>query len=60
MTKEEREENRAIAAAGRQRDIAIDNQYQPSKAELEADMSVPATPDELLQAVINSKPSKRG
>ncbi len=38
----------------------IDNQYQPSKAELEADMSVPATPDELLQAVINSKPSKRG
>ena len=34
--------------------------YQPSKAELEADMSIPATPDELLQAVINSKPSKRG
>ena len=38
----------------------VDNQYQPSKAELEADMSIPATPDELLQAVINSKPSKRG
>ena len=38
----------------------VDNQYQPSKAELEADLSIPATPDELLQAVFNSKPSKRG
>ena len=38
----------------------VDNQYQPSKAELEADMSIPTTPDELLQAVINFKPTKRG
>ena len=36
----------------------IDSQYQPSKAELEADMSIPTTPDELLRAVINHKPSK--
>ena len=38
----------------------VDNQYQPSKAELAADMSIPTTPDELLQAVINFKPTKRG
>ena len=37
-----------------------DPAYQPSKAELEADLSIPTTPEELLQAVINFKPTKRG
>ena len=32
--------------------------YQPSKAELEADVSIPTTPDELLKAVINYNPKK--
>ena len=38
----------------------IDNTYQPSKAELEADVSIPTTPDELLKAVINYNPRKDG
>ena len=33
-------------------------QYQPSKAELEADMSIPTTPEKLLRAVINYDPRK--
>ena len=33
--------------------------YQPTKAELEADLRIPdATPDELLEAVINDNPGK--
>ena len=32
--------------------------YQPSKAELEADVSIPTTPDKLLRAVINYNPRK--
>ena len=40
-------------------DKLIDSQYQPSKAAMEADISIPATPDELLQAVMNYNPSKR-
>ena len=33
-------------------------QHQPSRAELEADVSIPATPDELLEAMMNYKPPK--
>ena len=32
--------------------------YQPSKAEMEADVSIPTTPDALLEAVMNYKPRK--
>ena len=32
--------------------------YQPSTAELEADVSIPTTPDELIKAVINYNPKK--
>ena len=32
--------------------------YQPTKAELEADVSIPTTPDELLRAVIDYSPPK--
>ena len=32
--------------------------YQPTKEELEADLRIPATPDELLEAVINYNPRK--
>ena len=38
----------------------IDNTYQPSKAELEADVSIHTTPDDLLKAVINYNPRKDG
>ena len=34
--------------------------YQPSKAELEADMSIPCEPDELLEAVFNHQPRRHG
>ena len=30
--------------------------YQPTKAELEADVNIPTTPDQLLGSVINFKP----
>ena len=30
--------------------------YQPSKAELEADMSIPTTPENLLKAVVREAP----
>ena len=33
-----------------------DSSYQPSKAELEADVSIPATADEILQAVFDYDP----
>ena len=36
-------------------DVTPSHQYQPSKAELEADVSIPATPDELLEAMMNYK-----
>ena len=40
-------------------DSKIPADYQPTKAELEADVSVPCTPDELLEAVIRfNAPSK--
>ena len=32
--------------------------YQPSKADLEADVGIPTTPDELLRAVINYNTKK--
>ena len=32
--------------------------YQPTKSELEADVSIPTTPDALLRAVINDDPRK--
>lgn len=32
--------------------------HQPTKAELEADVSIPTTPDELLRAVIDYSPPK--
>ena len=36
-----------------------DSTYQPTKEELEADVSIPnATPDELLMAAINFNPRK--
>lgn len=34
--------------------------YQPSKAELEADVSIPGTSDELLAAVLNYDPRRDG
>ncbi len=38
-------------------DKEIPSNYQPKKAELEADLRIPdATPDELLEAVINYSP----
>ena len=43
-----------IAASARISDF----QRQPSKVELELDMSVPTTPDKLLRAVINYNPRK--
>ena len=33
-------------------------QRQPSRVELEADMSIPTTPDKLLKSVINYNPRK--
>ena len=33
--------------------------HQPSKAELEADASIPTTPDTLLRAAINYTPRRR-
>ena len=33
--------------------------YQPTKAELEADVSIPTTPDELLRAVMGQAPRRR-
>lgn len=33
--------------------------YQPTKAELEADVSIPTTPDELLRAVMGHAPRRR-
>ena len=32
--------------------------YQPTKAELEADVSIPTTPDKLLRSVIDYSPPK--
>ncbi len=32
--------------------------HQPTKAEIEADMSIPCSPDQLLEAVINYGPNK--
>ena len=32
--------------------------YQPTKAELEADLTIPTTPDELLRSVIDYIPPK--
>ena len=32
--------------------------YQPTKVELEADLTIPTTPDELLRSVINYSPPK--
>lgn len=32
--------------------------YQPSKADLEAEVGIPTTPNELLKAVINYNPKK--
>ena len=36
----------------------VPENYQPTKAELEADLRIPATPEELLEAVINYNPRK--
>ena len=38
------------------RPVKINSSYQPPKAELEADVGIPATPDELLQAVFDYDP----
>ena len=32
--------------------------HQPTKAELEADLTIPTTPEQLLRAVINYNPNK--
>ena len=32
--------------------------HQPTKAELEADVSIPTTPDKLLRSVIDHRPPK--
>ena len=37
----------------------IDHTHQPTKAELEADVSIPCDPDELLRAAIDFIPPKR-
>ena len=43
------------------RDTPIDptSDYQPTKAELEADVSIKATPDELLLAVFGRHPHRK-
>ena len=38
----------------------VRSDYQPSKSELEADMSIPCDPDELLEAVFNYQPRRKG
>ena len=38
----------------------VRSDYQPSKAELEADVSIPCEPDELLEAVFNYQPRRNG
>ena len=35
-----------------------ESSYQPTKADLEADASIPTTPDALLRAAINYDPRK--
>ena len=37
----------------------VTSSYQPSKAELEADVSIHCDPNDLLRAAINYKPPKR-
>ncbi len=41
----------------KQQEVA--SSYQPSKAELEADVSIHCDPNDLLRAAINYKPPKR-
>ena len=38
----------------------VRSDYQPSKAELEADVSIPCKPDELMEAVFNYQPRRNG
>ena len=43
---------RSKAGSTSQKPIPVDSGYQPSKAELEADVSLPVSPERLMRAVV--------